>query len=207
MQTPTPVARRRAATMGPMQIILDSASQHPPPAIWGAGTGGGGGGGSGSVGDLTHSVTPQLISVNDQTLDLAILCDGNTILATNLVEPDSTDSHHHRSSTRMVLSTPDGACAGRNNGLCRITFATDGGAPRPGDELVPSDSIPPNLVMQGLEFSPSGSSLLVWGEKYVAVARAPRGGGGGSGAGGASGRWRWTLVDMSGYAVDILRQR
>lgn len=114
--------------------------------------------------------------------------------------------------------------------LAATAAAADAVAPRPGDELVPSDRIPAKLVIQGLEFSPAGSSLLVWGESYVAVARARRssscstansnsqgsgnltparyGGNAEAGAGGGGvGKWKWTLVDMSGYAVDILRQK
>lgn len=197
--------------MGPIQAILDSASNHPPPAVFR------GRGGNSASGDCKNinlgGPPPQLIAVNDHTLDLAILCDGNIIRVANLLEADKSGTNK---SNRSILSV--------------INFGVDGGAPRPGDELVPSDSIPPNTVMQGLEFSPSGSSLLVWGEKYLAVARAPRGGSGGGGGGGNSwsatpnhgntsslfrqgnldpggGRCRWTLVDMSGYAVDILRQR
>lgn len=209
--------------MGPIQAILDSASNHPPPATCrGGGTGAAG---ADSKNTNLSGPPPQLIAVNDHTLDLAILCDGNIIRMANLLEADK--------NRNMLMNTPGGHNNNNDSLLSAITFAKDGGAPRPGDELVPSDSIPPNTVMQGLEFSPSGSSLLVWGEKYLAVARAPRGGSGGggnswsstsnqgnasslfrqsgldTGGGGGSGggRWRWTLVDMSGYAVDILRQK
>ncbi|CAM9523888.1 unnamed protein product, partial [Laminaria digitata] len=229
----TPVARRTPSSAAThMQAVLNSASLHPPPsasldAVASSATLGGGGGASG--------VAPELMAVSEN-LDLVVLCAGNTIRAVNLAEPsDGGNSSSSNNNNNNSSSNRRGAAAQQqqqhqDDPFREVSFAADC-APRPGDDTIPSDSIPTKTPIKGLEFSPSGHSLLIWGESYVAVARLPRsasrggllGGakltprndGGatpGRGEGGRRGgdpgaRWRWTLVDMSGYVVDVRRQR
>lgn len=227
----TPVSRR-GSTIGPMQVILDSASMLPPP---GSSIDLSSSSRSTTATTITSGAAPQLMAISE-LLDLAILCKGNAIRAVNLLDAPDDDSNNNRAG----YSAGEGG-AGADL-LSEIIFAADGGAPRAGDEVVPSDGIPATMPIQGLEFSPSGFGLLVWGESYVAVARLPRvsrttskpeatppppqqqarwdghqeqlqvrqqhasGDGHGHGREGG-GKWRWTLVDMSGYAVDVMRQR
>lgn len=228
----TPVARRASSstsTAGPaaaasqMQAVLRSASTHPPPATTAA-IDGTAAAGSPPAG---YGVAPELMSVSEN-LDLAILCADNTIRAASLLDLPSDDSSSSAGSNG-ILTRRRGGGGDTQDPFHTVSFAADC-APRPGDDTIPSDSIPTKAPIKGLEFSPAGHSLLIWGESYVAVARLPRtasarGGGGGGGratpgkgstpprANGAPGagdpgaRWRWTLVDMSGYAVDVMRQR
>ena len=227
----TPVARRTPSTAAThMQAVLSSASLHPPPgasldAVASSATLGGGDGASG--------VAPELMAVSEK-LDLVILCAGNTIRAVNLAEP--SDGGSCSSNTNNGSSSRRGTAAQQqqqqqqqhqHDPFREVSFAADC-APRPGDDTIPSDSIPAKTPIKGLEFSPSGHSLLIWGESYVAVARLPRSasrggllggakptdggatpvrGEGGRRGGDPGARWRWTLVDMSGYVVDVRRQR
>lgn len=225
------MTRRASSTAAAqMQAVLRSSSLHPPPA--------------GSLDTVASStalsvagssvVAPELMAVSTSpNLELAILCEDNTIRAVSLLDlpdtPSKTTPHNRRSARDEDV-------------FHKVSFAADC-ALRPGDDAIPSDSIPAKTFIKGLEFSPSGHSLLIWGENYVAVARLPRstavtrGSGGGRDPSSANRngnndrraltaaasspsswdaasrredpgvRWRWTLVDMSGYAVDVLRQR
>lgn len=222
----TPVARRTpSAAATHMQAVLSSASLHPPPsasldAVASSATLGGGGGVSG--------VAPELMAVSEK-LDLVVLCTGNTIRAVNLAEPSDGGSYNSSNNNRRGTAAQQQQ-QHQHDPFREISFAADC-APRPGDDTIPSDSIPAKTPIKGLEFSPSGHSLLIWGESYVAVARLPRSasrggllgganptsrddggatpvrGEGGRRGGDPGARWRWTLVDMSGYVVDVRRQR
>lgn len=141
----TPVTRR-GSILVPMQPILDSASKHQPPAS--------SLGPSQARDDFT---TPQLMAVS-KLLDVAILCEGNALRAANILDVQEDHDPNGGGERADVLSV--------------VTFAT--GTPRERDEVVPSDSIPANISVQGIEFSPGGTALLVWGEAYVAVAYLPR---------------------------------
>lgn len=225
----TPVTRRRSmarATL--MQAALRSAPLHAPPtsslqAASSAALGSGGGNG----------VAPRLIAFSEG-LDLAILCARNVIRVVSLSKfPEDNGSIDGGGSDNRRGQE---AAANQDDPFHTVSFAADC-APRPGDDTIPSDSIPAKTPVNGLEFSPSGHSLLIWGESYVAVARLPRSstrtsGGtnptpqmngatpssstpgrgtpraeGGRRAADPGARWKWTLVDMSGYAVDVMRQR
>lgn len=231
----TPLSRRAASTVaGQMQSVLHNASSHPPPTT--------------SLGEMAVStsagggVAPELMSIGEG-LNLAILCANNTIRAACLLDlpEDSTSKSTTCSSgmrgTPAKTAPPRTPSSSDEDPFHLVSFSADCTA-RPGDDTIPSDSIPPKTPIQGLEFSPSGHSLLIWGESYVAVARLPRSavrgvasnsgvngaksspppstgwdarsGGGGRAVGGIvdpGARWKWTLVDMSGYAVDVMRQR
>ncbi len=238
--------RRASSTAASqMKLVLRSAPLHPPPTTSldaaAASSGGNGGGGGASV------VACELMAVSEG-LDLAILCTSNKIRAVSLIDVPDAAARAPGSITR----TPSRGGGGgqqqqrqqqqqQDDPFHTVSFAADC-APRPGDDVIPSDAIPPKTPIKGLEFSPSGHSLLVWGESYVAVARLPRtgitagggnltpggqgapstpaapmsgrlgggegdGGGNSGGGGDASARWRWALVDMSGYAVDVMKQR
>lgn len=227
----TPVSRRQTAIGTHMQAVLHSASKHPPPtpSVNAAS--------SACTTAAAGAVAPELMAVSDG-LDLAILCENNTIRAVNLLhlpDDDADDNSSSNSSNRTRRWAQPRVDAALLN---EVSFAANC-APRPGDDTIPSDSIPAKTAITGLEFSPSGQSLLVWGESYVAVARLPRSsatatrnttvvttassraldahkGSSSSSASDSRGsvmdhpagaRWRWTLVDMSGYAVDVMRQR
>lgn len=226
------VTPRRAASTAAtqMQLVLRSASLHPPPttsldaavASSGAGAGACGSGGTASV------VACDLMAVSEG-LYLAMLCRSNTIRAVSLLDvPDAAAAARAPSSSSRTRTPQQQRQRGEEDPFNTVSFSADC-APRPGDDVIPSDSIPPKTPIKGLEFSPSGHSLLIWGESYVAVARLPRGSGSGSGnsrgningvgsptpnkqngdgsSSDKSARWKWTLVDMSGYTVDVMRQR
>ncbi|CAM9779355.1 unnamed protein product, partial [Ectocarpus fasciculatus] len=224
-----------------MQLVLRSASLHSPPTTSLDAAA------SSSSGATASVVASELMAVS-AGLDLAILCGSNTIRAVSLM--DVPDAAAHAPSSSSSIRTPLSAQQRRaDDPFHTVSFSADC-APRPGDDIIPSDAIPPKTPIKGLQFSPSGHSLLIWGESYVAVARLPRGArattggsnpthgatpatptttpflspprdlsasgrrrgmgggdGGGSGSGDRSARWKWTLVDMSGYAVDVMRQR
>lgn len=201
----TPVSRR-ASMLAPMQAILDRVSMYPPP-----------------VSSLTSSPSGgsgvQLMAVSN-LLDLVILCERNVLRATNLL-----DAYDENNRSRGEME--------REGALSKVTFTAGGSAPIDGNEMVPSDSIPANMQIKGLEFSPSSSELLVWGEDYIAVAQLPNSSRTNasklatpspmrSTAGAASrlliednndarkkhvDKWKWTLVDMSEYAVDVKRHK
>ena len=218
--------RASSTTAGQMQLVLRSASSHPPPTTSLDAAVAASGGASPSV------VACELMAVSEG-LDLAMLCENNKIRAVSLTDvPDAAAAvRAPGSSTRTPSSRLERQQQRQEQDpFCTVSFSADC-APRPGDDVIPSDSIPPKTLVKGLEFSPSGHSLLIWGESYVAVARLPRtrinaGGGGHGGAPGtpaaaggrwgrgdggngsdAEARWKWTLVDMSGYAIDVMKQR
>lgn len=231
MSMETTPRRASSTTAGQMQLILRSASLHPPPTTSLDAAVAASGGGTASA------VACELMAVSEG-LDLAMLCANNEIRAVSLTDtPDAAA----RAPGGSAMKTP-GSRAGRQqqrqeqDPFSSVSFSADC-APRPGDDVIPSDSIPPKTLIKGLEFSPSGHSLLIWGENYVAVARLPRtprinngsnptpnkpgapatpaaatgGRWGGRGDGDSSSdtgaRWKWTLVDMSGYAIDVMKQR
>lgn len=93
--------------MGPIQAVLDSASNLPPP-LASIPEGGANVNSTNISSFTTNSVSgapPQLIAVSGHTLDLAILCDNNTIRAVNLLDVDKNRS------------------GGNLTGLSEITFA------------------------------------------------------------------------------------
>ncbi|CBN76114.1 expressed unknown protein [Ectocarpus siliculosus] len=215
-----------------MQLVLRSASLHPPPTTSLDAAA------SSSSGATASVVASELMAVS-AGLHLAMLCRSNTIRAVSLMDVPDAAAHAPSSGS---IRTPSSAQQRREDDpFHAVSFSADC-APRPGDDVIPSDSIPPKTPIKGLQFSPSGHSLLIWGESYVAVARLPRsarttggsnpthgvppatpflspprdltasgrrrGTAGGDGTSGdKSARWKWTLVDMSGYAVDVMRQR
>ncbi|CAM9141013.1 unnamed protein product [Pylaiella littoralis] len=225
-----------------MQLVLRSASLYPPPTTSldaaAASSGGGGGGGSGGTASV---VACELMAVSE-SLDLAMLFRSNMICAVSLLDvPDAATPAAAAAAARAPSSTSTSTRtpqrqrqrAGEEDPFNIVSFSANC-EPRPGDDVIPSDSIPSKTPIKGLEFSPSGHSLLIWGESYVAVARLPRGSGSSgssrsnisgvgnptpnkysSGDGSSSSssssdksaRWKWTLVDMSGYTVDVMRQR
>ncbi|CAM9634469.1 unnamed protein product, partial [Scytosiphon promiscuus] len=216
--------RSSSTTATQMQLVLRSTASHPPPSTSLDAVVSSSSGGTASV------VACELMAVSEG-LDLAMLCAGNTIRAVSLTDVPDAAADPSGSITR----TPSRAGQhrqqrpGGEDPFHPVSFSADC-APRPGDDVIPSDSIPPRTPIKGLEFSPSGHSLLIWGESYVAVARLPRGaarsnvngngsnatpikhGGAAAAAGSGEGgdrnaRWKWTLVDMSGYAVDVMKQR
>lgn len=215
--------RESSTTAGQMQLVLRSASLHPPPTTSIDAAAAVSGGGSASA------VACELMAVSEG-LELAMLCASNKIRAVSLTDVPDAAARVPGSSTR-TSSRAGQQQRQEQDPFHSVSFSADC-APRPGDDVIPSDSIPPKTLIKGLEFSPSGHSLLVWGESYVAVARLPRtringgnptpskagapatpaaaGGRWGRGEGDSSdtdGRWKWTLVDMSGYAIDVMRQR
>lgn len=225
--------RASSTTASQMQLILRSASLHPPPTTSLDAAVAASGGASSSV------VSCELMAVSEG-LDLAMLCASNRIRAVSLTDvPDAAARATPGSATRTPSSSSRGAGQQQRqqeqDPFHSVSFSADC-APRPGDDVIPSDSIPPKTLIKGLEFSPSGHSLLIWGESYVAVARLPRTringsnpnpntpgapttpaaamsgrrrarGEGDSGDADADARWKWTLVDMSGYAIDVMKQR
>lgn len=237
MAVNTTPRRGSSTAASQMQLVLRSASLHPPPTTSLDAAASSSSGASASV------VASELMAVS-ASLDLAILCKSNTIRAVSLMDVPHAAAHAPGSSS---IRTPLSAQQRRaDDPFHAVSFSADC-APRPGDDIIPSDSIPPKTPIKGLQFSPSGHSLLIWGESYVAVARLPRGarttggssnpthgatpatpptpflspprdltasgrrrgmgGGDGGSSGDKSARWKWTLVDMSGYAVDVMRQR
>lgn len=234
MAMETTPRRASSTTAGQMQLILRSASLHPPPTTSLDAAVAASGGASASA------VACELMAVSDG-LNLAMLCASNKIRAVSLTDaPDTAARVPGSSSNSSSTRTPSRAGQQQRqeqDPFNSVSFSADC-SPRPGDDVIPSDSIPPKTLIKGLEFSPSGHSLLIWGESYVAVARLPRtriNGGGGNptpnkpgapatpaaaaAGGGRRGRgegdsgsdtddrWKWTLVDMSGYAIDVMKQR
>eukprot|EP00752_Nemacystus_decipiens_P007409 g6627.t1 len=215
MEMETTPRRASSKTAGQMQLILRTASLHPPPTTSLDAAVAASGGASASV------VACELMAVSEN-LDLAMLCASNKIRAVSLKDGPETAARASGSSTR----TPSRAGQHQRQDqdpFNSVSFSADC-SPRLGDDVIPSDSIPPKTLIKGLQFSPSGHSLLIWGESYVAVARLPRARananpppntpgapapwGRGEGDSGDTGvRWKWTLVDMSGYAIDVMKQR
>lgn len=195
-------------------------------------------------GGSASAVAYELMAVSEG-LDLAMLCASNEIRAVCLIDVPDAAARASAGRSSSITRTPSSSRAGQQqqrqeqDPFNSVSFSADC-APRPGDDVIPSDSIPPKTLIKGLEFSPSGHSLLIWGESYVAVARLPRctrtnNGGGNppptnrpgapatpmstsgrrargegdstSSSSDTDARWKWTLVDMSGYAIDVMRQR
>lgn len=214
--------RSSSTTATQMQLVLRSTTSHPSPSTsLDAAV-------SSSAGAAPSVVACELMAVSEG-LELAILCASNTIRAVSLIDVPDAIPHPPSGTTTTTPARPGQQREQRqrrDDPFHTVSFSADC-APRPGDDIIPSDSIPPRTPIKGLEFSPSGHSLLIWGESYVAVARLPRGAGrsntgnpngkiptpskrGGGTAqaeGDKSARWKWTLVDMSGYAVDVMKQR
>lgn len=229
----TPVARRtvpNVATDSQIQAVLQGASLHPPPfnAL------------DSSI-PSTAEVATELMAASHK-LDLAILCAGNTIFTAKLL--DFTEDNDGDGLGNGSVGRHQKA----EDPFHLVSFSINGEL-RPEDEVsIPSKAIPSKTRIRGLEFSPSGQSLLIWGESYVAVARLPQSSKLGSGAGKhipnrstpsrstttplkaipssvdrdppsrhdvsddwredeAQGRYQWTLLDMSGYAVDTMKHR
>ena len=215
----TPVTRRsvsNAATASQMQAVLRGASLHPPPPN-----------ALDVAASPTSGVASGLMAVSSK-LDLAILCAKNKICAANILDFPNDDGEDSAGRYRTA-----------EDPFNEVSFAIDH-APRPDDdESIPSKSIPSKTPIRGLEFSPPGHSLLIWGENYVAVARMPhsvkfRGGAGrrtpsrasatppsatsargaltryereGDSGDDSTTKWQWTLLDMSGHAVDTMKHR
>ncbi|CAN0062048.1 unnamed protein product, partial [Hapterophycus canaliculatus] len=215
--------RSSSTTATQMQLVLRSTALHPPPSTSLDAVVSSSSGGTASV------VACELMAVSEG-LELAMLCASNTIRAVSLTDVPDPATNPPGSITRTPSRAGQQQRHRGEDPFHTVSFSADC-APRPGDDVIPSDSIPPRTPIKGLEFSPSGHSLLIWGESYVAVARLPRGaarnsgngngnptpnkGGGAaaaagsvdSGGGDSDARWKWTLVDMSGYAVDVMKQR